>query len=62
MSCNMCSSPPLLRRTTWHVDSSELDPQSQAEAVDVDVDKNLATIAARLWGELYIHKKPVRAF
>ena len=77
----VCSSPPGLRRTTWHLSdtstpssSVDLDPASQQQQqqpaaaaaasslVDNSEAQQLLSVAAnRVWDELYVCKKPVRA-
>jgi len=69
------SSPPGLRRTTWHVSetssslSSSVDMETsqctqQLQQLSIDIDnteaQQLLTVAAnRVWEELYVCKKPV---
>jgi len=74
----LCSSPPGLRKTTWHVDATtssaaaaavggELDEvaatQQQQPLIDnSDAQRLLAIAANRVWEELYVCKKPVLLF
>ena len=69
------SSPPLLRRTTWHIESSDVNSDSDSEmmsnaksmvAAEFEVSSGnfegkqlLSAAAKRVWEELYVCKKPV---
>ena len=67
----ICSEPPCLRTTTWHVDtdgSSDSDDEgtrhkkkkAQVERMNSGEGMQLlSTAAQRVWEELYVCKKPV---
>ena len=59
----LCSDPPALRQTTWHVDHDwDEKPILQRGGSAMDNGEGLqlvATAAKRVWEELYVCKKPV---
>lgn len=73
--CEFYSSPPVLRRTTWHVETAEASSDSESEMMsnakmqvaaefaasssNFEGRQLLSTAAKRVWDELYVCKKPV---